>query len=147
MTGRFPFNVRVYGLLIEDGKVLIADERVQGRLITKFPGGGLEFGEGPEECVVREFEEELELKVKVLGHFYTTDFFQRSAFRNDDQVISIYYLVEAVEPIKIELRMDAFDLREEEEEAFRWSNIKESAIEEITFPIDKRVLELLKESY
>lgn len=147
MTGRFPFNVRVYGLLIEDGKVLIADERVQGRLITKFPGGGLEFGEGPAECVVREFEEELELNVKVLRHFYTTDFFQRSAFRDDDQMISIYYLVEALEPIKIELRTNAFDLGEEEESAFRWSIIKECAIEEITFPIDKKVLELLKETY
>ena len=39
----YPFNVRVYGLLIDDRyRVLIADELVHGHRITKFPGGGLE---------------------------------------------------------------------------------------------------------
>jgi hypothetical protein len=47
--GGFPFNVRVYVVLyFSDRKhVLIADELIKGRRIIKFPGGGLEFGEGP----------------------------------------------------------------------------------------------------
>ena len=41
------FNIRVYGILINDAKqVLVSDEYIRGTYITKFPGGGLEFGEG-----------------------------------------------------------------------------------------------------
>ena len=74
------FNVRVYGILIKDGKVLVSDEYIKGNKITKFPGGGLEFGEGTIECIKREFIEEMQLPVEVISHFYTTDFFVSSAF-------------------------------------------------------------------
>lgn len=33
------FNIRVYGLLLHEGGVLVADELVKGHRITKFPGG------------------------------------------------------------------------------------------------------------
>nr|MCU0376467.1 NUDIX domain-containing protein [Chitinophagaceae bacterium] len=60
------FNVRVYGILInEQGELLVADEKIRGGYYTKFPGGGLEFGEGTRDCLVREFQEELGLKVEV----------------------------------------------------------------------------------
>ena len=144
MKGRFPFNVRVYGLLIENGQVLVADEKVHGQLITKFPGGGLEFGEGPAECIVREWQEELGQKIEVGSHFYTTDFFQRSAFRNEDQVISIYYLVEALTETRIEIRNRPFDHREGEREAFRWQEIASAVQEDLTFPIDRVVLRALQ---
>ena len=39
------FNVRVYGVLVEDGKLLVSDEYIKEHEITKLPGGGLEFGE------------------------------------------------------------------------------------------------------
>ena len=87
------FNVRVYGILIHDNKVLVSDEHIKGMNITKLPGGGLEFGEGTIECVIREFKEELDLEIEVESHFYTTDFFVNSAFSINNQVISIYYKV------------------------------------------------------
>jgi len=75
------FNIRVYGILItDDNKVLVSDEFIRGNYYTKFPGGGLEFGEGTRDCLAREFMEEMNLKVKVEEHLYTTDFFQMSAF-------------------------------------------------------------------
>ena len=75
------FNVRVYGILItEEGDLLLSDEYDFGFPHTKFPGGGLEYGEGTRECLMREFIEECNLKIEVLDHFYTTDFFQKSAF-------------------------------------------------------------------
>jgi len=41
------FNVRVYGLLINDrNEILISDEQEYGMQFSKFPGGGLEYGEG-----------------------------------------------------------------------------------------------------
>ena len=62
------FNVRVYGILIHKENLLVSDEFIKGKLITKFPGGGLEFGEGTIDCVIREFMEELNLKIEVKEH-------------------------------------------------------------------------------
>ena len=68
------FNIRAYGLLIsKKNEVLISREMVKGNLITKFPGGGLEFGEGLSECLIREFKEELDVDIQIISHFYTTD--------------------------------------------------------------------------
>jgi len=58
-----PHNVRVYGVLLRAGRVLIAAEAVFGRDIFKFPGGGVETGETPEQALVREFMEEGNLAV------------------------------------------------------------------------------------
>ena len=39
-------TLRVYGILINEAKqVLVSDEFIRGNYFTKFPGGGLEFGE------------------------------------------------------------------------------------------------------
>ncbi|WP_431209304.1 NUDIX domain-containing protein [Puia sp. P3] len=96
------FNLRVYGLLINDNKqVLVSDEFIRGGYYSKFPGGGLEFGEGTRDCLKREFKEEMDLNVEVTDHLYTTDFFQMSAFNPEHQIISIYYYVRALEPIKV----------------------------------------------
>ena len=82
------FNIRVYGILINDKKqVLLSDEYIQGKYYTKFPGGGLELGEGTRTCLEREFREELQLPVRVGDHIYTTDFYQQSAFNPAHQII------------------------------------------------------------
>ena len=94
------FNIRVYGILINDKKqVLVADEYVRGGLYTKFPGGGLEFGEGTRDCLKRELKEELGIEAAIGDHVYTTDYFQMSAFRPDDQIISIYYFAKHLEEL------------------------------------------------
>jgi 8-oxo-dGTP diphosphatase len=135
------FNVRIYGILIENGRILIADELHNGRLITKFPGGGLQFGEGTIECVKREFMEELGIRINVISHFYTTDFFQPSAFNATQQVISIYYLVESTETNLI--TVNSTEISPENSNGIwqkcRW--IESTAIDEnyFTFPIDKKV--------
>src|SRR5690554_7703301 len=88
------FNIRVYGILInEDNEVLLSDERRLGQKFTKFPGGGLELGEGIKDCLIREFKEELEIAIDVGTLFYLTDFYQKSAFGKNDQIISVYYFV------------------------------------------------------
>ena len=106
----FRFNIRVYGVLInEHHQVLVSDEFIRGNYYTKFPGGGLEYGEGTRDCLKREFMEEMQLNVEVGEHLYTTDFYQLSAFHPDHQIISIYYLVKPLEEITIPLKTIPFD--------------------------------------
>jgi ADP-ribose pyrophosphatase YjhB (NUDIX family) len=149
------FNIRVYGILINEQKqILVSDEFIRGAYITKFPGGGLEFGEGTRECLAREFMEEMDLKVKVTEHIYTTDFYQQSAFNAAHQIISIYYFVEALEPITAALRSKAFDFdvqqmktyRETgETETFRFINWDDFSEETVSLPVDKTVANLIKQ--
>src|SRR3954464_1381101 len=104
------FNVRVYGILMDSNKrLLVSDEFIRGSYFTKFPGGGLEYGEGTRDCLKREFLEEMDLAVEVGEHLYTTDFFQRSAFHPDHQIISIYYFVRPLEDITVRLSDKLFD--------------------------------------
>lgn len=139
------FNVRVYGLLIHNGRVLVADERIKGHLITKFPGGGLEFGEGTKDCLVREIREEIGVGAFNVEHFYTTDFFQESAFRAGDQIISIYYNFRVEEPDAIPVSEEAFrfERSDGDEESFRWLDLNAARAEDATLPIDRVVLGML----
>ncbi|WP_316845081.1 NUDIX domain-containing protein [Pedobacter psychrodurus] len=143
------FNVRVYGLLINQNKeVLISDEEEYGFRFSKFPGGGLELGEGLIDGLKREFIEECEAEIEVLSHFYTTDFFEKSSF-NDSQVISVYYLVKEKAPLQLAFKDIIYDFDGEGEilQAFRWVKIQDLNIEDITFKTDKTVAQLLKEQY
>jgi 8-oxo-dGTP diphosphatase len=141
----YQFNVRVYGLLInEHQEILVSDEQEYGMQFTKFPGGGLEYGEGMTEGLKREFVEECNAEVDVLSHYYTTDFFVKSAF-NDSQIISVYYLVKNVNPLDLNFKIKAFDFEGEGEmlQAFRWVKLSGLKEEDFTFPIDQYVAGLL----
>lgn len=150
------FNLRVYGVLVNDRKqVLVADELIRSMYITKFPGGGLELGEGTRDCLRREFLEEMNLQVEVGDHIYTTDYYQQSAFNPAHQIISIYYRIHPKEEIKVPLRINPFEFDEAqmkiheetgETETFRfidWENFSE---ESMTLPIDKIVASMIKVS-
>ncbi len=146
----FPFNVRVYGLLCNSfDEVLVTDELISGYRLTKFPGGGLEFGEGTLECIKRECKEELDLDVNVISHFYTTDFFVESIFNKEQQVISIYYLLEAMpgSTLTTSTYADFEGFIEGEIRSIRWLQIDFELINEVSLPIDKKVCELLLRYY
>ena len=143
----YPFNVRVYGLLINaGGEILLSDEEEYGVQFTKFPGGGLEYGEGLRDGLKREFMEECLAEIEVLDHFYTTDFYIRSAF-NESQIISVYYRVREVRPLALAFKKRAFDFDPggDLRQSFRWVPVSELSPDDVTFETDKRVVELLKE--
>jgi 8-oxo-dGTP diphosphatase len=144
MSKKF-FNVRVYGILINDNnEVLISDEQEYGTRFSKFPGGGLEYGEGLTDGLKREFIEECNTKIEIINHFYTTDFFVKSVF-NDSQIISVYYVVKAVSDLNFVTKTTIFDFDGEGDvlQSFRWVNLKDLTTDELTFPTDKYVAELL----
>ncbi len=151
------FNLRVYGILINDQRqVLVSDEYIRGKYYTKFPGGGLDPGEGPRDCLKREFMEEMNLPVETGDHIYTTDFFQVSAFNPDHQIISIYYYAHPLKEISVPLRKKEFDFDEaqlriyeekNEIETFRFVDWEKFSSACITLPIDKIVADLVKEKY
>jgi len=143
------FNIRVYGLLIDDGRILVTDEFRMNTLMTKFPGGALEFGEGTIDCLKREFIEEMELEVEVLTHFYTTDYYQPTKLLPSTmQLVSIYYLVKAMGPVRFTTTDIPFSFPEmvEGAQCFRWLPLDTLSDEDVTFPIDKKVVNLIRNS-
>ena len=68
-------KVRVTGILIENGEILLVEQKVtesQDRGWS-LPGGGLEFGESIEDCLIREILEETGLEVAVQELLYVCD--------------------------------------------------------------------------
>jgi 8-oxo-dGTP pyrophosphatase MutT (NUDIX family) len=150
-------TLRVYGILVNENKqVLVSDEYIRGAYFTKFPGGGLEFGEGTRDCLKREFIEEMNLKVDVGAHLYTTDYFQESAFRPGQQIVSIYYWVRPLEDIQVALRNTPFHFDEEqlkiynekqEIESFRFIDWEDFSADVVSLPIDKIVAGMIKNGH
>jgi hypothetical protein len=141
-------SVRVYGILIYQNKLLVSDEFIRGDYFTKFPGGGLEFGEGTKECLVREFKEETGLDVSVGNHLYTTDFYQQSAFNKAQQILSIYYFVFCDNVSSLPTHTTPFNFLPHQvedktscAEVFRWINLNELTPNHVHLPIDKIVVE------
>ena len=141
------FNIRVYGIFINKKKeILLADEERFGMQMTKFPGGGLHFGEGTVDCLKREALEEFGQEIEIIRHFYTTDFFQESQFHKNHQLISIYYLARFKKPEQFRIASVPFDfkIRQEEVISFRYKNLLELSEQDLSFPVDKVVLKMLK---
>jgi len=141
------FNIRVYGLLVNSSnEVLVVDEYIKDELITKFPGGGLEFGEGIKECLIREFIEETGNKVKVGELFFVNENFVPSFFNKKQQIISFYYLVTASKKFTINYEAKEFEFEEynDDIQGFRWLPIKKLKVAEFDLPIDKMVVKKLK---
>jgi 8-oxo-dGTP diphosphatase len=141
------YNLRVYGIWINGiNQVLLTEERRNGYEMVKFPGGGLEFGEGLADSLRREWREELDLEIQVGRLFYINDFLQISAFNPRDQLLSVYYLVEADEAAlpSTHPNMAALPPGPADAQTFRWVDIRELKPQDLTFPIDRVVAEMLR---
>ena len=137
------FNLRVYALIINEfDEILLSDECRFGTFFTKFPGGGVEAGEGIKDALFRELQEELGLVQTAADFFYVNEFHQLSAF-DQSNLVAFYYL------IKLKRNVLLFDEKyqipfSEEQEKQRWVSLQELETTTLTFPIDQMVLEKLK---
>ena len=152
MSNQLPlkYTIQVYALIINDeGMVLVTDEFQLGMKMTKFPGGGMHFGEGTIDCLKRELLEECNQEIEDIQHFYTTDFYQKALFYDDHQLLSIYYKAKLKESVMFTVSEKEFDFPKliNGNQSFRWVEIQSLNPDIFTFPIDKYVALLLKDTY
>ncbi len=139
------FTIRVYGLLIDNEALLLSTENIKGKVYTKLPGGGLEFGEGTLDCLRREFQEEAQIQVEPQEHFYTTEHFVASAFDARTQVMSIYYRVTSAESHQIKTGdfSQRQSLKKPSDQLLHWKKLAQLTSQDVDLPIDKVVIEKL----
>ena len=138
------FNLRVYGFIINDNQeLLLSDEYEFGTFFTKFPGGGVEHGEGILDALKRELKEELNVEVRSSECLYFNEFYQESQFHAKTQVTCFYYLVQCdtISHLGKEKYLIPFH---EPQEKQRWKKITELNSVDLSFPIDQKALEELK---
>ena len=134
-------SVRVYGLLIKEGKLMFLREKYGDRELIKFPGGGLELGEGARQTLERELKEELNLDIKVGEHIYTQDFFLKSSLTPATQLLTIYYFIDCED-------ISTLKIIEAEIKEILWIPLQDLNVEEILLPTDKIVVDkILKDIF
>ena len=139
------FNLRCYAIIINDqNELLLSDEFRNGQAFTKFVGGGLEWGEGTKSCLQREIKEELDIDASIGELYYVNDFFQQSAFNEEEQLLSFYYKIKTIDFEKIKIENHMYPLTENGEK-FRWQKMSHLHPDDVTFPIDKIVIQKLLE--
>lgn len=142
------YNIRVYGIYIKNNSVLVSDEFRFNTCMTKFPGGGLEKGEGLADCILRECREEFNQEFKIINHYYTTDFYIESAFHPGIQLLSIYYMIDAVKEPQFKINNSRFDFEKiEGAQSFRWISLKELRPDHFTYPVDQLIAKKLQTDF
>lgn len=137
------FNLRVYGILInERNEILLSEECRNGFPFTKFPGGGLEFGESLQSGLMREFQEEMGIEINVGACLYHNDFVQLSAFNPNEQLFVFYYRVHYASCDAI-VTSEKPITHDQDYELRRWVPLTELTEECVTFPIDKHFVRQL----
>ncbi len=139
------FNLRVYALLVnEKNEILLSDEFEYGMFFTKFPGGGVELGEGILDALHRELKEELNLEVSNPTFFYFNEFYQQSGFNPKHQLVAFYYLIYC-HSSAFEGQVYTIPFHEEGEKQ-RWVALSELQENDLTFPVDRSAFLKLKEN-
>ena len=126
-------NISTAGIAIKNNKFLLA-LRLPGTSIGEsweFPGGKAEEGETPEEALIREFQEELNIKIKVGERICSGN------FKNKDKEFEIYGFL-------IQLVTEKFTLSEHSQVG--WFSLDEMDILKMA-DSDKQIVQKLKERF
>ena len=90
------FRPAIYGVLIQDGQVLLVRAPQAFLGVVGFPGGGIEPGEAPLNTLRREFTEETGLEVEPVRLLWATTALHRARLRPAQQLIAIHWEVRQV---------------------------------------------------
>jgi ADP-ribose pyrophosphatase YjhB (NUDIX family) len=75
-------RLRVAGLVVKDGKLLLISHNKDGRDYWLVPGGGVDFGETAADALKREMSEELSIIVEAKDLVFTSDSIDPSGKRH-----------------------------------------------------------------
>ena len=84
-------SVRVAGVVVKDGRVLLACHEKGGESYWVLPGGEVEPGETVAEALVRELREEAGLEVEVGDSLFLND-----GYRPEAETVALYFAAQAV---------------------------------------------------
>ena len=110
IEGRKKFNYRVCAVMISGGRILaMRDERSP---YYSLPGGRVRMGETAENAVLREVEEELNVKARIVRPLWMSQsFFNEDVSRLDYHELCVYFLTD-ITGTGLEERGERFTLRE-----------------------------------
>ncbi len=83
-------RVRTCGVLIRNSKILLLNHNGinDENIFWSFPGGGVNFGESLEKCLIRECEEECNISIEVKNFIYLDEYINKNF-----HAIELLYLV------------------------------------------------------
>ena len=137
------FNVRVYGCLTHpDLGILTSVEKIQGRTYRKFPGGGLEGEKAYAIALSVNFWKNSICLFRPERISIRPTFFQRSAFRPNEQVISIY--MEAIPDDGTKERLEDLQAIEKDHRA-EWISLHNFHEDLFELPTDRAFVQLMKQ--
>ncbi|MFT6715707.1 MAG: 8-oxo-dGTP diphosphatase [Saprospiraceae bacterium] len=139
------FNIRVFGLLLKDDAVLVSDELIGSSAATTFPGEELEFGESIEDCLIRSFEDAMDIEVKIDRLFYVNDFYQASPVDGREQIVSIYFIIQQLDNKNIRTVKKTFGFPPNIKQCFRWMEIDKIRQMDMASLIDQEVVKMLQQ--
>jgi 8-oxo-dGTP pyrophosphatase MutT (NUDIX family) len=143
----FPlFNIRVYALIVQRDSLLITEEKHGHLFLTKFPGGGLQFGESIPDALKRELIEELNVEVSDTKLFHVTESFVTSFLNKNQQVVGVYYLVNLKEELTNQYLEDNKLELENGFVEFKWKSFDELHPEKFSSMIDQEVFKKLMDA-
>jgi ADP-ribose pyrophosphatase YjhB (NUDIX family) len=145
------FNVRVYMVVTRtsertgEQEVLVSYERLPMGGVMKFPGGGLEWGEGAKACIRREAIEELGQAVQVGELLHVSEGAHVSSFDPSHQVVAVHYEATLEGPVAFDddgVLEDVFGKRIAlMTQRLGWRNVHELAARDFSFASDREAWE------
>ena len=94
MAEKIRPRVRVAGILIEDGRILLIEHTKNDKKYWLVPGGGIDWGESASEALIREFKEETSLDIEVEKFLFISE---TIAPDKQKHVINLYFKIKKVE--------------------------------------------------
>jgi len=90
MAEKIRPRVRVAGILIEDGRILLIEHTKNDKKYWLVPGGGIDWGESASEALIREFKEETSLDIEVEKFLFISE---TIAPDKQKHVINLYFKI------------------------------------------------------
>jgi len=115
--GKFKIRVSVYGIIINDGEILLINTKSTGKFY--FPGGGVEIGEKIEEALKRELHEETGIRIEIEEFItFTEVFFYYDPWDEGFQNYSFFYQCKP-----LTLKLSENQMEHDEAEKPQWVKI------------------------